>query len=182
MTIPQISITAVKTQGGLQGQGPGVDTGVLPEMLVRRKDLSPHPSGKLCSSVCQTPQCRWPAVAEALPSKTKLELRGFHLAATLDTASAEPRQVAGRQVWEPGFGSLLAPGWLYEAGRPTLRECDNLHAVCIAVITLPFVLPQYLWKPSMEMPQISAAQRGSKNMVYVSPGLTVEDPIPAAQE
>ena len=60
-------------------------------------------------------------------------------------------------------------------------EMRIVHSVAI-LKRIPFVLPQYLWKPSAEMPQISAAQRGSENTVYVSPGLKVEDPSPAAQE
>lgn len=121
-------------------------------------------------------------MAETHPSNGKLELRGgaFTLNTALDTVLAEPcpgERQAGRQA------GLLAPGLLGEARRPHSESVtDNLHAVCIAVITLPFVLPQYLWKPSAEMPQISAAQRGSENTVYVSPGLKVEDPSPAAQE
>lgn len=90
---------------------------------------------------------------------------------------------AGREaslgIW-PWQASWLWGGCVRRGDRPTLRECDNLHAVCIAVITLPFVLPQYLWKPSVEMPQISAARSGNENMVYVSPELTVRRPKPCS--
>lgn len=67
--------------------------------------------------------------------KARTKGAGFHLVAALVTTLAQPHQVTGRQVWESGLGSLLAPGWVCEAGRLVLEERDNLHAVCIAVIT-----------------------------------------------